>query len=119
MPLILSKQIAGKMSQISIETVLAKLNDTVDVSSAELKVYGLRFITKEGEKREVRCRKYTKSPRQSIAATDPRGRAFYNLQANGVLLVLDLDTDSPKSIKAAMIYGFLDHQSEAWLNVFH
>jgi hypothetical protein len=107
------------MEQISIENVLVKLNDTVDNATLTVKAYGIRFITAEGEKREILCRKKTKDAKTEIQGLDPKGKQYYHLQANGVLLLDDLIAGHPKSIKAAMIYGFQDYQSPKWLNVFH
>jgi hypothetical protein len=107
------------MNQIGIENVLVKLNDTVDNQTTTVKTYGLRFITKEGEQREITCRKSTKMPKVEVSDQDKRGQQYYNLKRNGILLLEDINAGHPRSIKAAMIYGFRDYQSPIWLNVFH
>jgi hypothetical protein len=107
------------MAQIGIDTVLAKLNDTVDINNSDVKVFGIRFINSEGETREINCRKYTKSPKQNMDGKDVRGKDFYNLQRNGVIMLCDVDAGHPRAVKTAMLYGFCDFQSTTWLNIFH
>lgn len=107
------------MFQIGIDVVLAKLNDTVDEQDSAVKTFGVRFINREGEKREIICRKHTKDATKKITGTDDRGKDYFNLQRNGVIILDDLDNGHPRTIKTAMIYGFKDYQSEGWHNVFH
>jgi len=107
------------MEQISIENVLIRLNDTVDYESLEVKKYGIRFITSEGEIREITCKKRTKQPKAAITKHDPRGNQFYSLQGKGVIMLDDLDAGMIITVKPAMIYGFKDCQSTKWLNVYH
>lgn len=107
------------MVQIGIEAVLDKLNDTVDINNSTVKTFGLRFINAEGETREIVCRKHTKDATKKVSGKDERGKDYYNLQRNGVMLLQDMDANHPRSIKTAMIYGFRDYQSDVWYNVFH
>ena len=107
------------MSQIGIDLVLVKVNDTVDVENSIVKTYGVRFINAEGEKREINCRKYTKSPKQNMDGKDERGKDFYNLKRNGIIMLWDVDAGHPRSVKTAMLYGFCDFQSSIWLKIFH
>jgi hypothetical protein len=105
--------------EIGIEELLNKVNDTVDHHDSMVRTFGLRFITAEGEKREIHCRKYTRGSKQELTERDSRGKDFYNLQRNGVILVVDITNARTISIKPAMIYGFRDYQSDSWLTVFH
>lgn len=106
------------MEQIGIESVLMKLNDTVDRETSAVKTFGIRFLSADGQ-REMHCRKFTKMPKATLTDHDRRGRQYYNLQESGTLLLEDVEAGHPKSVKAAMIYGFRDYQSSKWLNVFH
>jgi hypothetical protein len=105
--------------EIGIEEVLNKVNDTVDQHDLTVKTFGLRFITSEGEKREINCRKYTRGSKQELTGRDQRGKEYYNLQRNGVMLVIDITNTRTISIKPSMIYGFKDYESDSWLTVFH
>lgn len=105
--------------EIGIEEVLNKVNDTVDQYDSAVKTFGLRFITSEGEKREIEARKYTRGSKQELVGKDNRGKDFYNLQRNGVILLVDITNQRTISVKPAMVYGFKDYQSDSWLNVFH
>lgn len=107
------------MNQIGIDVVLNKLNDTYDEQNLELKSYGLRFLNAQGETREIICRKFTKDATKKVDGVRERGKQFYNLKRNGILMVEDMDSNHPKAIKPAMIYGFKDFQAEHWINVFH
>ena len=107
------------MDQIDIGTVLLRLNDTVDHVTQEVKQYGIRFINNRGEKREFIFRKNVKGPRQRTVGHDPRGKALFNLQKNGTILVKNDGEDHPRAIKTCMIYGFKDHNTLTWLKVFH
>jgi hypothetical protein len=107
------------MAQIDIGTVLAKLNDTFDEAGKKEKSYGIAFINREGHKREVVCRKNVKSPQQKQISRDEKGREHFNLKLHGTVQVHDMVSDHPRTIKTAMIYGFRDHNSNQWLNVFH
>ena len=107
------------MNAIDIATVLSKLDDTFDENTHEVKSYGLRFITRKGEKHEVICRKNVKSPKQTQQGADERGKVMFNLQRTGVVMVQDMNNGHPITPKVAMIYGFRDHRSNNWVNVFH
>lgn len=107
------------MLQVAIETVLNKLNDTVDTNDLTVKTFGLRFINRKGEKREVQCRKHTKDATKKVEGQDQRGKDYFSLQRNGVILVDDVDAGHPRTLKVAMIYGFKDFHDTQWFNVFH
>ena len=107
------------MGQIDIASVMRKLDDTYDERTNEVKCYGLRFITRKGEKHEVICRKNVKSPKQETTGSDPRGKVMFNLQMHGVVMVEDMANGHPITPKVAMIYGFRDYKSNMWHNVFH
>ncbi len=107
------------MAIIDIAQLLSKLDNTYDEQTHEVKSYGLRFITRKGEQREVICRKNVKSPKQQTAGKDERGKVMFNLKRNGVLMVQDLSNGHPVTPKVAMIYGFRDFKSDVWQNVFH
>jgi hypothetical protein len=106
--------------KIDIGTVLNKFDDTVDEVSSIVKEYGIRFITADGRLRTMRGRKNVKSPKQQLdKPLDPRGGVQWNLQANGTMLVHDLDIAEPRACKVAMFCGFKDFNSSTWLTVFH
>lgn len=110
------------MQQIGIEAVLAKLNDTVDVHDASVKAFGIRFLTEKNNliiSREMFIRKRTKGYRQAVTGQEKRGKGSYNLQANGLIAVIDEESQMPKNIFVAMIYQFSDCKSENWQPVFH
>jgi hypothetical protein len=110
------------VNQIDIGTVLNKFNDTYDPVSLEVREYGIRFINDRGEKRELICRKNVKGPKQqkvNASDIDLRGKEFFNLKRNGVMMVKVQSEDHPRTIKTAMIYGFKDFKSQTWLKVFH
>lgn len=110
------------MDQIGIEEVLDRMNDTVDIHTSNLKSFGIRFLSdKDGQiiSREMIVRKRTKGPRQETTGQDPRGKGRYNLQANGLIAVVDVEVNIPKSITVAMIHRFRDHKSDKWTKVFH
>jgi hypothetical protein len=104
---------------IGIEEVLSRVNNTVDHENSAVKVFGLRFLTAEGEKRELTGRKYTRGSRQELVGKDNRGKDFYHLQRNGVMMIADITNARTIAIKPSMIYGFKDHESDTWLKVFH
>jgi hypothetical protein len=99
------------MHEIDIATVLNKLNDTIDERTTTSKAYGLRFINREGEKRELICRKNVR--------IGVRGRYQFSLKDRGLVQVTAEGENHPRLIKPTMIYGFQDHQSQVWQNVFH
>ena len=107
------------MAQIDIASVMARLNETYDETTREVKNYALRFINAQGETREVVCRKNVKSPALKPTDRPAKGREQFNLKLHGTVQVYDLVTDHPRTIKVAMIYGFKEHKSNQWLNVFH
>jgi hypothetical protein len=110
------------MDQIGIDVVLDKLNDTFDIETSALKSFGIKFLSdKDGQiiSREMKIRKRTKGPRQETTGQDQRGKGRYNLQANGLIAVVDVDANMPKSITVAMIHRFRDHKSDKWTKVFH
>lgn len=107
------------MEQISIEQVSDKINATVDPSTSELRQFGLRYLSEKGNTPEVRVRKFTKGAFQKTTGQDKRGKGFYNLQYNGVILLENLDAERPESVKMAMIFAFRDHKSKTWQTVFH
>jgi hypothetical protein len=107
------------MESIGISEVLNKISDTVDVITTDIKHYGVRYLTEEGENRELNVRKYTRGLKQSVSGVDKRGKGYYNIQKNGVVLVQDLTNGRTISLKAAMIYGFRDFESNFWNKVFH
>jgi hypothetical protein len=84
-----------------------------------VKFYGLRYLAEGGELKEYNCRKNIKSPKQPVSGKDPRGKGLFNLQRHGVILVKDEREDHPRTLKVSLIYGFRDHGSETWHNVFH
>ena len=104
---------------IDIGTVLGRLNDTYDETNQQLKKYGIRFINKEGETRELTVRKNVKNPMQEAIHRAAWGKEQHNLKRNGVMLVQAEGEEHPRTIKTAMIYGFRDFNSTTWLNVFH
>jgi hypothetical protein len=106
------------MEHISIENVLVKLGDTVDSENLTVKTYGIRFLSAEG-KREVICRKYTRTPKAQVSGQDPKGKHSFHLQLNGVVMLQFDGDDHPKYVYPAMIYGFQDYKSSKWLNVSH
>lgn len=99
------------MSEIDIGTVLNKLNDTINENTMAPKVYGLRFINKHGETRELMCRKNVR--------TGHKGTYQFSLKNNGLLQIQAEGEDHPRLIKPTMIYGFKDDLSKVWFNVFH
>lgn len=105
--------------EIDIGTVLAKLDDTVDEHTGEVKEYGIKFLKSNGLIREMRCRKNVKSPKQQIGERDPRGKGLFNLKLHGTILLQDLDQESPKTVKVAMICGFRNHKGSNWYDVRH
>lgn len=107
------------MEQISIEQVSDRINATIDPSTSELRQFGIRYLSEKGNTPEVRVRKLTKGAYQKTTGQDKRGKGFYNLQANGIMLLENLDAERPESVKLAMIFAFRDHNSKHWQTVFH
>lgn len=105
--------------QVGIEAVLDKLNHTVDVESSVVRDYGLKVLTAEGPSMLYSIRKYTKGLKQQTTGQEKRGKDYYNLQRNGIIMVEDIAAGHPKSITAAMIFAFRDHESNEWQKVFH
>lgn len=105
--------------RIDIGTVLNKVNDTYDEQSMEVKTFGIKFLNKDGDQRELTIRKNVKNPLQKQRSRDAKGKEQVHLQRNGVILVQAEGEDHPRMIKTAMIYGFRDFKSATWLNVFH
>ena len=107
------------MKSIGFSEVLSKINDTVDVNTSDVKQYGIKFYTAEGDVREIATRKYTRGSLQSVTGHDPRGKAAHNLQRNGLIMLQDLTNGRTINIKATSIFSFRDYQSQHWLKVFH
>ncbi len=106
--------------RIDIGTVLNKFDDTYDEGSKEVKTYTIKFITKDGRKREMLCRKSVKSPKQGKSGQlTERGKGKYNLKYHGGILLYDEQLQSYRTVKVAHIFGFKDHKSKQWLDVFH
>lgn len=110
------------MQQIGIDAVLGKINDTVDVEKSTVKTFGIRFLTEKNNligPRELTIRKRTKGYQQTTSGTDKRARGNYNLQANGLIAVIDVESNISKNVFVSMIYQFRDFESETWQTVFH
>ncbi len=113
---------------ITIETILAKIDDTVDQSGG-VRTFGIRYLKKGGaigERLHVRkgvkpTQKLEDSPLQGgmsegQGGSHPRGKLKYNLKQHGVIKLYDVDQDEFRDIKVSAIFGFRDYQSDQWLN---
>lgn len=110
---------------ITIETILAKIDDTVDESGA-VRTFGLRYLKKGGAIGErLHVRKGVKPTQQLASSSEasakeggshPRGKLKYNLKQHGVIKLYDVDQDEFRDIKVSAIFGFRDHGSNHWLN---
>lgn len=107
------------MKSIGISEVLSRINDTVDISTSDVKQYGIKFYTADGDLREIAARKYTRGSLQSVSGHDPRGKAAHNLQRNGLIMLQDLTNGRTINIKATTIFQFRDYETQQWLKVFH
>lgn len=103
------------MDVIDIGSVLNRFNDTVDLRTTEVKIYGIRFLRDNGTIRTMLCRKNVKTPGRG--KKKPVGDGMYNLKRTGTLLVGE--GELMRSVKPASIFQFKDHNSKEWIRVHH
>lgn len=105
---------------IDIGTVLKKLNNSYNEESQEVPHFGIRFIDRNGLTHEYDgVRKNVKNPKIKQRGPVTNGKAEVNLKRNGIVMLHPSNSNHPITPKACMIYGFRDHNSPNWLNVFH
>ncbi|MCZ8353956.1 MAG: hypothetical protein O9340_04425 [Cyclobacteriaceae bacterium] len=103
---------------IGIDKVLQLFDDTYNEQTLKVNEYQIRFITEDGRVRTMRCKKRLKAPKQGLRKPlEARGKIKYHLQRNGNLLVEDLETNEPRTIKPAMLFEI--KTEKGWEAIYH
>ncbi|MCZ8021212.1 MAG: hypothetical protein O9302_00335 [Cyclobacteriaceae bacterium] len=103
---------------IGIDKVLQLFDDTYNEQSLKVNEYAIRFITEDGRVRTMRCKKRLKAPKQGLQKpTSERGKMKYNLKRNGNMLVEDVETNEPRTIKPAMLFEI--KTEKGWEAIYH
>lgn len=102
--------------EIPIETILAKIDHTID-DDGTVRSFGIRYLKKGGLIGErFHVRKGVEPRRQLDGGSNPRGKIKYNLKSKGVIRLYDIDRDEIRDIKVSAIFQFRDFRSTTWLN---
>lgn len=101
---------------IDTASALARMNDTYDHQSEEVKTYGIRFVSKNGFREIYNARKGVKHPKQE-SKPNPNNRGKSQKKLNGLVQVFDDDIQEFRDIKFAQIIAFRNHKESVWIPV--
>lgn len=104
------------MNQIDTASALAKMNDTWDHDTDQVKTFGLRFFKEGGVFREIfNARKGVKHPQQKASSPSSGNRGRSHKKLNGLVQVFDDDKREFRDIPYDCIVAFRDYNSDQWI----